>query len=53
LAPDKKDLVKRYLGIVELLLTETDALVREDLLKLMLSQRIYISFLVRKFMKVL
>jgi hypothetical protein len=29
-------------------LTETDALVREDLLKMMLSQRIYISFLVRE-----
>jgi hypothetical protein len=26
----KEDLVKRYLGIVELLLTETDALVRES-----------------------
>jgi hypothetical protein len=28
---DQKDLVKKYLGVVELLLTETDALVRETL----------------------
>jgi hypothetical protein len=30
LTVDQKDLVKKYLGVVELLLTETDALVREN-----------------------
>jgi hypothetical protein len=29
LTVDQKDLVKKYLGVVELLLTETDALVRK------------------------
>jgi hypothetical protein len=33
LTVDQKDLVKKYLGVVELLLTETDALVRETLLR--------------------
>jgi hypothetical protein len=33
LTVDQKDLVKKYLGVVELLLTETDALVRENLLR--------------------
>jgi hypothetical protein len=32
LTVDQKDLVKKYLGVVELLLTETDA-VRETLLR--------------------
>jgi hypothetical protein len=32
LTVDQKDLVKKYLGVVELLLTETDALVRENLI---------------------